>query len=111
MSSNNTLNDPRDASRETRLTLPKSWKAESVDAMGSMGMFFAGMVMVTRNRYVAWPVLILAINGVMNQHPLRAKEGGSTPWATLMMALFGLVISHAPLFTFTDPTTGAIRFS
>lgn len=23
-----------------------------VDAMGSMGMFFAGMVMVTRNRYV-----------------------------------------------------------
>jgi hypothetical protein len=60
------------------LTLPKSWKAESVgellvnvvhvktfvrglkirdlrcviDAMGSMGMFFAGMVMVTRNRYV-----------------------------------------------------------
>ena len=81
--------------------------------MGSMGMFFAGMVMVTRNRYVdalpqpsmhrvsnnrsavrfgndvtcryaAWPVLILAINGVINQHPLRAKEGGSTPWATLM---------------------------
>lgn len=35
-------------------------------------------------RYAAWPVVILAINGVMNQHPLRAKEGGSTPWATLM---------------------------
>lgn len=143
-STSNTPNDPRDSSRETRLTLPKSWKAESVgellvnvvlvkafvlgraedsglrcviDAMGSMGMFFAGMVMVTRNRYVdafpqpvhpsmhrvsnnrsavrlwpmdvtcryaAWPVLILAINGVMNHHSLRAKEGGSTPWATLM---------------------------
>ncbi|KAI9460685.1 hypothetical protein HD554DRAFT_2041599 [Boletus coccyginus] len=101
MSSSNTLNDPRDSSRETRLTLPRSWKVESVDAMGSMGMFFAGMVMVTRNsslgilvhpsmhrvsndRYAAWPVLILAINGVMNQHPLRTKEGGSTPWATLV---------------------------
>ncbi|KAF8128720.1 hypothetical protein EV363DRAFT_1400492 [Boletus edulis] len=82
MSSSN--NDPRDSSRETRLTLPKPWKAESVDAVGSLGMFFAGMVMVTRNRYAAWPVLILAINGVLNQHPLRAKEGGSAPWATLM---------------------------
>lgn len=30
MSSSNALNDPRDSSRETRLTLPKSWKAESV---------------------------------------------------------------------------------
>ncbi|KIJ63638.1 hypothetical protein HYDPIDRAFT_92191 [Hydnomerulius pinastri MD-312] len=105
------INDPRDASREIRLTLPKSWYAESVDALGSMGMFLAGMVMVTRNRYVAWPVVVLAINGIMNQHPLRAKEGGSTPWATLLMAVFALVISHAPLFTFTDPTTGAIRFS
>ncbi|KAF9224798.1 hypothetical protein BS17DRAFT_751704 [Gyrodon lividus] len=104
-------NDPRDSSRETRLTLPKSWHAESVDAMGSLGVFFAGLVMVTRNRYVAWPVVILAINGVLNQHPLRAKEGGGSPWATLTMALFALVISHAPLFTFTDPTTGAIRFS
>ena len=26
----NTFNDPRDSSRETRLTLPKSWKVESV---------------------------------------------------------------------------------
>ncbi|KAF8842818.1 hypothetical protein BDN67DRAFT_965230 [Paxillus ammoniavirescens] len=108
--SNSAIN-PRDSLRETRLTLPKSWQAESVDATGSLGMFFAGLVMVTRNRYLAWPVVILAINGVLNQHPLRAKEGGGTPWATLTMALFALVISHASLFTFTDPTTGAIRFS
>ncbi|KAH7882963.1 hypothetical protein F5I97DRAFT_1938861 [Phlebopus sp. FC_14] len=103
--------DARDRSREVRLTLPRSWHVESGDALGSMGMFLAGMVMVTRNRYLAWPVVVLAINGVLNQHPLRTKDGGGTPWATLAMALFALVVSHAALFTFTDPTTGAIRFS
>ncbi|KAH7931343.1 hypothetical protein BV22DRAFT_998542 [Leucogyrophana mollusca] len=103
--------DPRDSSLETKLTLPKTWHAEAPDAMGSMGMFLAGMVLVTRNRYMAWPVLVLAIGGVTNAHPVRTKEGGSTPWATLAMAAFALIISHAPLFTLTDPATGAMRFS
>jgi hypothetical protein len=59
--------DPRDSTRETKLSLPKTWYAESVgeyrtfalfygtqrtlaDTMGSMGMFLAGLVLVSRNR-------------------------------------------------------------
>ncbi|KAJ8597749.1 hypothetical protein M405DRAFT_779644 [Rhizopogon salebrosus TDB-379] len=75
---------PQDAAREMKLSLPKIWHAESVDAMGSMGMFLAGLVLVSRNQYLAWPVALLALSSVMNQHPLRTKEGGSMLWATLM---------------------------
>ncbi|KAG6335175.1 hypothetical protein ID866_3919 [Astraeus odoratus] len=49
-----------------------------------MGMFLAGMVTITKNRYLAWPVLVLAINSVMGQRPLRAKDSGNSPWTTLM---------------------------
>jgi hypothetical protein len=38
----------------------------------------------TPTRYMAWPSLILAINGLINQHPLREKESASSPWATLL---------------------------
>ncbi|KAJ8585351.1 hypothetical protein M405DRAFT_825253 [Rhizopogon salebrosus TDB-379] len=102
---------PQDAARETKLSLPNTWHAESADAMGSMGMFLAGLVLVSRNRYLAWPVALLALSSVMNQHPLRTKEGGSTPWATLMTAVLALIVSHAAMFTFTNPVTGAIKFS
>ncbi|KIM52012.1 hypothetical protein SCLCIDRAFT_1224108 [Scleroderma citrinum Foug A] len=101
----------RDSSREVKLTLPRSWRVESIDPFGSVGMFLAGMVMVTKNRYLAWPVLVVAISGVMNQHPLRTKEGGNNPWANLVMAVFALVMSHLSMFTFTDPRTGGVRFS
>ncbi|KAL4071776.1 hypothetical protein J3A83DRAFT_4236213 [Scleroderma citrinum] len=105
-------NDPvRDSSREVKLTLPRSWNVESTDPFGSVGMFLAGMVMLTKNRYLAWPVLIIAINGVINQHPFRAKDGANNPWANLVMAVFALVMSHLPMFTFTDPKTGGVRFS
>ncbi|KAG0703531.1 hypothetical protein DFH29DRAFT_435627 [Suillus ampliporus] len=101
---------PRDTTRETKLSLPKTWYAESADAIGSMGMFLAGLVLVSRNRYLAWPVALLALSSFMNQHPLRTKESGSTPWTALMTAMFALIVSHAAMFTFTD-TTGAIKFS
>ncbi|KAG2347252.1 hypothetical protein BDR05DRAFT_928034 [Suillus weaverae] len=105
------VTDPRDSTRETKLSLPKTWHAESADAMGSMGMFLAGLVLVSRNRYLAWPVALLALSSFMNQHPIRTKEGGSTPWTALMTATFALLVSHAAMFTFTDPVTGAIKFS
>ncbi|KAI6041530.1 hypothetical protein EDC04DRAFT_2565452 [Pisolithus marmoratus] len=103
--------DPRDPSREVNLTLPRSWRVESTDAFGSVGMFLAGIAMVTKNRYLVWPVLVLAISGVMNQRPLRYKDSGNSPWTNLAMAIFALIISHLPMFAFTDPRTGGIRFS
>ncbi|EGO01218.1 hypothetical protein SERLA73DRAFT_167343 [Serpula lacrymans var. lacrymans S7.3] len=96
--------DPRDASLETKLTLPKTWYADANDSMGSMGMFLAGMVLVTRNRYLSWPVLLLAISGVTNQHPLRTKDGGNSPWAILFMAILAVIMSHAPLFLLPKQT-------
>ncbi|KAF9777516.1 hypothetical protein BJ322DRAFT_1015625 [Thelephora terrestris] len=67
-------NDPRDASLETRVTFPKSWSREEHDALGSSNMMLSGLIIVTRNRYLAWPGLFLAISGAINQHPLRTKD-------------------------------------
>ncbi|KAI6145033.1 hypothetical protein BKA82DRAFT_4169587 [Pisolithus tinctorius] len=103
--------DAKDPSREVNLILPRSWRVESTDAFGSVGMFLAGVVMVTKNRYLVWPVLVLSISGVMNQRPMRYKDSGNSPWTNLTMAIFALIISHLPMLTFTDPRTGGIRFS
>ena len=69
-------NDPRDASLETEFTTPKTWFrdtsgasyhntvpslqfrtdlvcVEFLDGLGSSGMFLSGLIMVTKNRYVA----------------------------------------------------------
>ncbi|KAI6014455.1 hypothetical protein PISMIDRAFT_672161 [Pisolithus microcarpus 441] len=103
--------DARDPSREVKLSPPRSWRVESTDAFGSIVMFIAGITMVTKNRYLVWPVLVLAISNALNQHPLRRKDGGSSAWTNLAMAIFALIISHLPMFAFTDPRTGGIRFS
>ena len=75
-------------------------------------MFISGMIMVTRNRYVcvhlqpharrtqhlahtclwacrylAWPAFLLSLNSVINQHPLRTKEGGQNNVSVLMCVL------------------------
>jgi len=42
--------------------------------MSLSGMFFAGLIMITKNRYLAWPAVVLSIMSVINQHPLRQKE-------------------------------------
>ncbi|KAI0943161.1 hypothetical protein AcV7_002384 [Taiwanofungus camphoratus] len=60
-------------------------------------MFISGLIMVTRNRFLAWPSLILSLNSVINQHPLRTKEGGNSPSVTLMLAITGLITSYLPL--------------
>ncbi|KAJ8597751.1 hypothetical protein M405DRAFT_694118, partial [Rhizopogon salebrosus TDB-379] len=69
---------PQDAARETKLSLPKMWHAESVGTLCCSAYFLCA------TKYLAWPVALLALSSVMNQHPLRTKEGGSTLWATLM---------------------------
>lgn len=65
-------------------------------------MFFAGLILVTRNRFVlhrvneifiydwhrflAWPTIIFAVNGLINQHPLRSKDGQGGGWNNVLYA-------------------------
>ncbi|OCH94575.1 hypothetical protein OBBRIDRAFT_747225 [Obba rivulosa] len=90
--------DPRDPSAEAKFTLPETWQVDSPDALSASVMFISGMIMVSRNRYLAWPSLLLSVNSVINQHPLRTKEGGNSPTSTLMLAVCALIASYIPLF-------------
>ncbi|KAK7683849.1 hypothetical protein QCA50_013227 [Cerrena zonata] len=75
----NATDDPRDPAAETKLTFPDSWQVESSDGLSASVMFISGLIMVTRNRFLAWPSLLMSINSIINQHPLRTKEGGNSP--------------------------------
>ncbi|KAH9903416.1 hypothetical protein C8Q73DRAFT_785998 [Cubamyces lactineus] len=89
--------DPRDPSAETPLTLPEKWQTESMDALSSSMMFVSGLIMVTRNRYLAWPAFLLSINSVINQHPLRTKEGGQSNVSVVLLGIAALIASYLPL--------------
>ncbi|EJD51833.1 hypothetical protein AURDEDRAFT_158678 [Auricularia subglabra TFB-10046 SS5] len=94
--------DPRDASLETRLSAPRSWIMGS-DAMSSLTMLVCGMVMVTRNRYLAWPAVIVSLAGVVNQQPLRTKDGGSA-WNSFFFSLSALLVTYMPMFLIAPST-------
>ncbi|KAL1948454.1 hypothetical protein VTO73DRAFT_12529 [Trametes versicolor] len=89
--------DPRDASAEAPLSLPEKWQTDSFDALSSSMMFVSGLIMVTRNRYLAWPSLLLSINSVINQHPLRMKEGAQSNISVIMLGIGALIASYLPL--------------
>ncbi|KAH9854583.1 hypothetical protein C2E23DRAFT_817085 [Lenzites betulinus] len=89
--------DPRDPSAEAKVTLPEKWQVDSLDALSSSMMFVSGLIMVTRNRFLAWPSLLLSINSVINQHPLRSKEGGQSNISVIMIGVAALVASYLPL--------------
>ncbi|KAI0372516.1 hypothetical protein BV20DRAFT_964109 [Pilatotrama ljubarskyi] len=89
--------DPRDPSAEAPLTLPEKWQTDSLDALSSSMMFVSGLIMVTRNRYLAWPALLLSINSVINQHPLRTKEGGQSNISVILLGIGALIASYLPL--------------
>jgi len=97
MSSTGAGDDPRDKSAEIALTFPETWKLDSPDGMPATVMFVCGLIMVSRNRYLAWPAILIAINGFINQHPLRTKEGSSSPVGTLLMAVGALLSAYVPL--------------
>ncbi|KAF5391472.1 hypothetical protein D9757_001948 [Collybiopsis confluens] len=84
--------DPRDSSLETKFTFPTSRRP---DSLSTSGMFFSGLIMVTRNRYLAWPGVLFAINATINQHALRAKEGSSGPLGNLALSVMALIASVA----------------
>ncbi|KAF9653681.1 hypothetical protein BDM02DRAFT_3107651 [Thelephora ganbajun] len=98
-------NDPRDASLETRVTFPKSWNRDEADALGSSNMMLSGLILITRNRLLAWPALLLAISGAVNQHPLRTKDG-STGITGLWFAISALIASYVPMILVTPPQVG-----
>ncbi|KDQ56897.1 hypothetical protein JAAARDRAFT_36369 [Jaapia argillacea MUCL 33604] len=93
--------DPRDPSLESKVTFPRTWTVENVDSLSSSGMFLSGLIMVTKNRFLAWPNLIFAVSSVINQHPLRTKEGSSPPWSSLMLAVSAIIASYMPMTIIT----------
>ncbi|KAI0319736.1 hypothetical protein OF83DRAFT_1169954 [Amylostereum chailletii] len=100
--------DPRDASREVKRVPPLTWRQDSPDALQTSGMFLAGLIMVTRNRILAWPSLLAGISAFINQHPLRTKEGGSPPIGNLLLAAFALIASYVPVFVKSAPPADTV---
>lgn len=88
--------DPRDPSQEVTLTFPKTWYQESSDGLNSSGMLLSGLIMVTRNRFLAWPAVIFTLNTVFNQHPARSRGDVST-WSNLMLCISALFASYIPM--------------
>jgi len=88
------MDDPRDPSLEVKLSVPKTWK-EAFDAFGSGTMLVAGIVMMTRNPFLAWPAFLFALSGFINQRPHTTKDGGSATNA-LLFAASGLFITYMP---------------
>ncbi|KZT22305.1 hypothetical protein NEOLEDRAFT_1119873 [Neolentinus lepideus HHB14362 ss-1] len=97
--------DPRDPSLERRLSFPRAWIADASDGASASGMFLSGLIMVTKNRYLAWPNLLFAINSAINRHPLRTKDSANPPFSSLMLAVFALFASYFPLFIITPSTS------
>ncbi|KAJ7326402.1 hypothetical protein DFH08DRAFT_710692 [Mycena albidolilacea] len=105
------IDDPRDASLETKFKLPGTWYGENFDGLSTSGMFLSGLIMVTRNRFLAWPSVLFGISSTINIHPLRAKDGGSAAGSlsSLLLCVGALVTAYLPLFMIsnTSKTTTA----
>ncbi|KAJ6612798.1 hypothetical protein B0H10DRAFT_2051154 [Mycena sp. CBHHK59/15] len=94
--------DPRDRSLETKFSLPATWYRDSFDGLSTSGMFLSGLIMVTRNRFIAWPAVLFGINTTINQHTLRAKEGSGGPISSLFLCFMALIASYLPLFMISN---------
>ena len=42
------------------------------------------MLTCSSTSYLAWPALALSINSMINQHPLRTKDGGTSPITSVL---------------------------
>ncbi|KAJ6481677.1 hypothetical protein C8R45DRAFT_309497 [Mycena sanguinolenta] len=104
------LDDPRDASLETKFALPTFWYRENSDGLGTSGMFLSGLIMVTRNRFLAWPSVLFGVSSAINVHPLRAKDGGSAAGtlSSLLLCVGALLTSYLPLFMISRSTTAPL---
>ncbi|KAF9050243.1 hypothetical protein BJ165DRAFT_1342518 [Panaeolus papilionaceus] len=100
--------DPRDASLEAPYAMPKTWYRDTSDGLGASGMFLSGLILVTRNRYLAWPAVLLGFNNWINAHPIRAKEGGSSGLSNVALCLCALFASYLPVFVITNTPKPAV---
>jgi len=96
------MDDPRNSALETPFVLPKTWHHEHNDASSS-GMFLSGLIMVTRNRYLAWPSLLFGLTTMINEHPLRSDS--SKGWSNFALCFFVLIASYIPVFIISKPAT------
>ncbi|KAF7292870.1 hypothetical protein MIND_01186000 [Mycena indigotica] len=94
--------DPRDASLEAKFSLPNTWTQDSFDGLSTSGMFLSGLIMVTRNRFLAWPSVIFGLSSSINAHPLRTKEGGGSALPNLALCVMALFASYIPLLMISN---------
>ncbi|KAF9069815.1 hypothetical protein BDP27DRAFT_1221728 [Rhodocollybia butyracea] len=94
--------DPRDSSLETKFKFPDTWAQDDAGLKMFAHGNCLGLIMVTRNRYLAWPGLVFAISAAINQHVLRAKEGSSGPLGNLALSTMALLASYIPLVTISQ---------
>jgi len=92
------MDDPRNSALETPFVLPKTWyrHGEANDGARSSGLFLSGLIMVTRNRYLAWPSLLFGLTTLINEHPLRSDTRAG--WSNIAMYFFVLIASYIPVF-------------
>ncbi|TFL03899.1 hypothetical protein BDV98DRAFT_563238 [Pterulicium gracile] len=98
-----TKDDPRDASLQTRMTLPASWSSKSkspTEMFSTSTMMMSGLIMLSRNRFLAWPSLLFGINSIINAHPARMSDGGGH-YSAFFLSLSALFASYLPLFMIT----------
>ncbi|KAF8236163.1 hypothetical protein L208DRAFT_1357879 [Tricholoma matsutake] len=100
--------DPRDPSLETKETLPYTWiRDDMADAFGTSGMLLSGLIVVTRNRNIAWGAILFGISGIINSHSLRAKSSSGSPLSSFLMCITACVALYFPLFVITNPPPAA----
>jgi len=92
------------------MTLPKPWRSQTTDWFGGASMLFSGATMLTRNKYMGWGALLLALSSALNQKPMRTTEsqtGG--PLSSILFAVATLVTSYIPLFIINSQAQAALK--
>ncbi|KAJ7507265.1 hypothetical protein B0H11DRAFT_1706375 [Mycena galericulata] len=98
------FDDPRDASLEVKFSMPATWYRQDFDGLNTSGMFLSGLILVTRNRFLAWPAVLFGISSTINVHPLRSKEGNSGPMSSLLLCIMALLSAYLPMFMISNVT-------
>ncbi|KAF8978244.1 hypothetical protein BDQ17DRAFT_1265844, partial [Cyathus striatus] len=96
----------KSASLEVAFSLPPTWYQKAlVYGLNTSGMFLSGLIMVTRNRHLtciprllAWPAVLFSLNQLINQHPLRSKDGAGG-WSNMMCVRLSLCVLYSNLLT------------
>jgi len=85
--------DPRDAGLEMPFKLPPGW-SKSPDGVASASLFLSSASLLTRNRFLAWLTLALALCAHFNRQPLRTQQGNAGTLSAVLFALGALSICY-----------------